>query len=101
MLITSVEFMFYNNNIHTGIIYSYLFFQTNRGNLVSKKDISVFLPDNYTRGYEAKLSCFICTYICLLIVSIFWYQKNMRKKVRAAIGSKVNEFYMTDVLTMI
>ena len=60
MLITSVEFMFFNNNIDTGIIYSYLFFQTNRGNIVSKKDVSVFLPDNYSRGYEAKLGCFIC-----------------------------------------
>ena len=70
MLLTSVEFMFFNNNIHTGIIYSYLFFISNRGHLASKKEINVFLPDNYSSGYEVKLGLLILAEICLLIIIV-------------------------------
>ena len=84
MLITAVEFMFYNNNIYTGVVYTYLFFNTNRGNFVSKKEVSVFLPDNYNSGYSAKLGCFISSEICLLILTI-QLVINLRIKFRSLI----------------
>ena len=92
--------MFYSNNIHSGIIYSYMFFGTNRGNLLSKKEVSVFLPDNYSSGYQVKLGFFIGSLICLLIISILQVV-NLRVKFRTLIVNRMNEFYATDILTII
>ena len=100
MLLTAVEFMFYNNNIDTGIIYTYFFFHGNTGNLVIDKDVSVFLPNNYSAGYSLKLTCIIAVVFFLIIITI-QLGITLRLKLRSLIVNRFNEFFSTDLLTIL
>ena len=44
---TSIEFMFYTNNVATGLVYTYFIQKTNVGRFKIRKDVQVFLPNNY------------------------------------------------------
>ena len=102
MLMTSVEFMFYSNNVKTGIIYSYDILKTAVGKFNIRKEVQVFLPLNYntsTVGTKSKLITVACFYLVLCIMSI--HRGIMLKdKFRSLFWYRLNEFWSSDITTI-
>ena len=102
MLITSVEFMFFSNNVKTGIIYSYDIVKTSIGRFKISKDVQIFLPINYNTSRFStivKMVVLALFYITLLVMTVH-RSMILYDKFRSMFFYKLNEFWSSDITTI-
>ena len=103
MLITVVEFMFYSQNIKTGVIYTYYFFESNIGvKMQIKKEVNIFFPSNYivAKDIVPKVSC-ITIFAVTVLFQICSVYKYMVAKTRTLFKQGSNDFETSDITQLI